>query len=143
MRYIIFNFMALPYFVCAANAQLFDCKLLESAISNPNFKKEFVICKGEDFVQIFDEKRAFGDCSIMKICNKKIVITNDTLYDNITPDKHSIHKKPNLIILHNIEKTRRKYTLFFWRPYSGAGLKLSFIKRWGRWKLIESEVGTF
>lgn len=52
-------------------------------------------------------------------------------------------KEKNLIILYNNEKLKNKYSIWFWRPYSEASLKLTFKLRKHKIKLIDNEMGAF
>ena len=93
-------------------------------------------------VLVYDKKNILNDCTEFTECLKKIKINKDTI-NNLTPEKYSIYKPKNLIILYDYTENKNIYTISFWRPYTGANLVLTFKKGKNKIKIIKHTTGTF
>ena len=119
------------------------CILLEKAATSEHFKREFFICGSEiDFI-LFDQPRTFNKCKSLSVCDKVIQISHDEKYLSLIPNERLLSKDKSLLILHRVDIEDNLYTLYFWRPYSGAGVNLTFRKEMGKFELIDHTIGSF
>ena len=116
-------------------------ELLQKAIEDKNFVLEFKVNK-IDSIMLYDKNGSVTLQNNLSICSKKITVVRDSKY-NVSPEKYSIHKVINLIVLYKIITDKNKTTLMFWRPYTGASVILKYKYKRGKYKLIEHFVGTF
>lgn len=123
--------------------QTVDCSLLKAAVETEHFKREFLLCKNNRTLFIFDKKKVFTHCSSFEVCGNSVFLTQDTVYSDLSPEKHGNNKYPDIIVLYNIVIKKKNYSLMFWRPYSGANLILTFKKKKNSYKLSYYEIGTF
>lgn len=123
--------------------QSLDCNLLKNAIETEYFNREFSICQNNQSFIIYDKNKVFPHCSSFELCGKSIFITQDSIYRDFSPNKYEYKEYPSIIVLYRIVIDRKKNSLMFWRPYSGANLTLTFQKKKKAYKLIDYETGTF
>lgn len=137
-KILIFLFLLITHLV--STGQVYDCQLILSAINDNNFKTEFKIKDTTHQVIIYDKNKEFINCSI----NSKIyVLSTDSAYYHLHPEKKGNQRYPNLIVLYKVEKLNRRFKLFFWHPYSGANFIIQYKKRRNKYKYMDYSVGVF
>lgn len=115
--------------------------LIRKAITESIFLSEFNVCK-LDSILLYDKNKIITIGDSLLTCGIKVNIVRDSIY-NVKPCVYSPYKVSSLIILYNIVSENNKVTLSFWRPYSGANLKLRYKACKGKYILTHYEVGTF
>lgn len=131
-------------FAIKAKSQSTVYDLIKLSIENKMFNKEFFICKNSNTIKIFDKIGVIDTDFYHTFCNKTIEIKNDSRYRNLIPDSPQARKiDGSVILLYCYEKNNNEYTLCFWRPYSGASLKLTFEKKRRKYKFTKHIIGTF
>lgn len=123
--------------------QNIECDLFKNAVETDYFKTEFNINKIDSSIIVYDKAKILKGCLNYLVCNKLINITSDSLYRELRPEKYSTIKPPQLIILYDYKKKGNRYTFFFWRPYSGASIKLTYKISKSKLRLINHSIGTF
>ncbi len=136
----ILLFLTLNYYT--ANCQNANCDIIEKSTNTTYFKKEFLVCNNDSVVLLFDKKNILKECKEFNVCSKKIKVNNDTI-NNLSPEKFSSYKPKNLIILYDYVQVANKHIIYYWRPYSGANIILTFKIKKGKFKLIKYSIGTF
>lgn len=125
---------------CPVNGQI-KAQLMQKAISDKKFIFEFQTCKS-DSILLYDENSVINFRDNLFSCGKNVIIVRDSVY-KVLPGRYSIHNVYNLIVLYNVITNRNGIILMFWRPYSGASLRLKYKYRKGDYKIVEQIVGTF
>jgi hypothetical protein len=113
-----------------------ECTLLEKASLSEAFAREFFICKSNnDTFKIYD-KVFFtrGACAFKSVCEKNMEVLEGKPLQETLPEN---------IILYRVDKKFKRWKLYFWRPYSGAVVMLTYKRRINGIKLISSEIGSF
>jgi hypothetical protein len=106
------------------------------AIQSEVLINEFTICALEDNrIDIFDFNNQIPDIPVsLKICSKQIAV-----YNTICTD----HPSPNSIVVYNLESDMSQVKIYFWRPFSGAVVILSYKKAGDIVKLVDFRIGSF
>lgn len=118
------------------------CDVIQESFKTEFFKTEFRVCEYDTNIILYCYTNNILECNKFEVCSKKILISNDTIY-NLHPNKYSIVKPKNLIILHGFEKSKRTYKLSYWRPYSGANIIFVYKLKKQKPRLIRYTIGTF
>ena len=116
-------------------------KLFNKAISEKKFASEFAVCD-LDSILLYDKIGLINFQDSSFICGNKIIVVRDSIYD-IQSGIYSPYKVSSLIIFAYAIAEGNKITLLFWRPYSGATLRLTYKIRKEKYKLIQEEWGAF
>lgn len=119
------------------------CSLLREAFSSEHLQREFSLCKDETSFILYDKKIVLKNCGLFNACGKAISITYDEKYDKLSPNDNRSTKDKSVIILHRLEIKGENYTLYFWRPYSGAAVNLIYKKSGDKFDLVDHTIGTF
>lgn len=119
------------------------CSLLREAFSSEYLQREFFLCRdGTSFI-LYDKQEVLRSCRFFDVCGKEIRISHDKKYDKLSPnDNHSTTDK-SIVVLHKVEIEGEYYTLFFWRPFSGAAVNLTYRKSRDKFGLVDYSIGTF
>ena len=125
-------------------AQNISHNLVAFSVESEIFKKEFTICKSDSNIIFFDKTNTIDSLDKFRVCNVQINVSHDSAYSKFKPSSYYDDAKTKyLIIFYDIVKKGNYYTVYFWRPYSGANLE--FTIRINRKKpiLIKYRVSTF
>jgi len=144
MKNIPVLIILLAFFKQISFSQNIEYSLLKASVESDYFLKEFAFCKYDSTIIIFDKNSFSKTYKDFHLCGKKVIISNDTVYNKINHESYNLNKKyPFLIVLYNFKKSGNKYTLYFWKPYSGAVLIQTYKVKRKKIKLIENLVGSF
>ena len=125
-------------------AQNINHNLVLASVESEIFKKEFTICKAENNLILFDKTNLVDTISNFKVCNVQINVSHDSAYNKVKNiSNYDYRETKDLIILYNIVKARKYYTVYLWRPYTGANLEIKFKIRRKKLRLVEYRVSTF
>lgn len=128
---------------CGDKVKKFNsCSLLIEAISSEHTKREFFLCKDDTQFILYDKNGIFKNCTQLNVCEKEVVISHDKKYDELSPNDNRSTKDKSIIILHKVEKVGANYKLYFWRPYSGAVVNLTFRQNGHKFELTDYVIGT-
>lgn len=118
------------------NKAIDPCELLSRSLSDKVFQKEFSLCDiKNDSISIFDVKNQMPECSpLIEICHKKVRIIETHTTD---------HKSVSDILLYRADLSKQSAKMYFWRPYSGAVVILSFKKTRDKMSIFAHEIGSF
>jgi hypothetical protein len=142
MKYILA--LLLPFFVYQVKSQSLDCSLLRKAVNTDLFKTEFKICTMDSTIVLFDKKGIINNClDTVSVCDKTIHLSHDSIYNKLNPNKYIRNKYQSVLVLYELKWTGSQCSLFFWRPYSGANLKLTYKANKKEQKLISHSIGSF
>ncbi len=119
-----------------------NCSLLIEAISSEHTQREFFLCKDDTQFVLYDKNGIFENCTQLKVCEKEVVISQDKKYDELSPNDNRSTKDKSIIILHKVEKVGANHKLYFWRPYSGAVVNLTFRQNGRKFELADYVIGT-
>lgn len=101
------------------------------------------MCKDSATFILYDKHDMFKDCGLLNSCGNRITISHDAKYSELSPNNNRSSKDKSIIVLHKIEIKNEDYSLYFWRPYSGAAVNLTYRKNGKEFKLIDYVIGTF
>lgn len=119
------------------------CSLLIEAFSSEHLQREFSLCKDETSFILYDKEEVLENCGLFDVCGKTIGISYDKKYDKLSPNDNRSTKDKSIIILHRVEIKGEYYTLYFWRPFSGAVVNLTYKKSGDKFDLVGHTIGTF
>ena len=128
---------------CGNNSKEVEyCKLLNEAISSKYIQKEFFLCEDKTEFILYDKQKRFKNCAQLNVCGKEIKISHDRKYNELNSNDNYSTKDNSIIILHKIIKIDSTYKLYFWRPYSGAVVNLTYRISNHEIKLTNCVIGT-
>lgn len=119
------------------------CELLGIALSNEHVLREFSLCNKDLKFVLYDKGNNFMECKEIKVCDKKIDVSHSNKYAKLSPNYSHIQKDESIIVLHRMEKSGTKCKLFFWRPYSGAAVNLTYKMNYNLIELNDYTIGRF
>lgn len=137
LLFIITPFLFLVQLQCQdVNSESSVKEIFIDAIKTKVFREEFKICNLEcGELNIFDFENQLSDFQLsMEICAKKV-----NLYNTVCTD----HPAPNSIVIYKIERDNSIIKIYFWRPYSGAAVILTYRGEDKNIELINTEIGSF
>lgn len=120
-----------------------NCGLLNEALLSEHIQREFSMCEDDAKIILYDKKGVFEDCDKLSACGKEIRISHDEKYDELSPNNNRSTKDKSIIILHRMERDDLDYILYFWRPYSGAVVNLTYRRKGDKFELVDYVIGTF
>ncbi len=120
-------------------------ELLNEICSSELFVKHFSICKMDgNNLLLYDKQKVISQKSSIKSCEKKVIVTIDSIYNNCTPSQYNPNVEENLIILESYSQKHNTYTLILWRPLTNATIQVSYKESQGnRYKRTEYSYGDF
>lgn len=114
----------------------FPCSVLQKAVNIKAFRTFFDVCTDRlSNVLVVDSIGFFSHCSLSAVCNRKLFLKR-------TIGKSDIQIQ-DVITLYRADHDKKLYTLYFFRPYSGATVKLFLRQKKNKVKLIKAEWGAF
>jgi hypothetical protein len=113
-----------------------SCDLIYSVVSSEQALDEFFVCKNtSDTIIVFDSVEYLSTlCSPLKICGKIILFSHQTPINKLDP---------KYLELYRVDLSKKVYTLYIWRPYSGAAVIMTFKAKKRKIKLINWVTGSF
>jgi hypothetical protein len=132
----IFSILALlsSYFTNAQNIKKVDCVLLNKAVEAEIFRKQFYICSAQEVISIIDTSMYFKECELPEVCSRSFSLGNK--FNNSMVSKTAI-------VIYRIDNIKHIYSLYFYRPHTGASLNLKFRYKRNKVKLLSYKVGAF
>ncbi len=112
------------------------CSVLQQSVNTTVFRTFFDVCTDRSSdVLIVDSIGFFSDCSFSSVCNRNLVLKR-TSGKSDTPTQ-------DVVTLYRADRDKNIYTLYFFRKYTGATVKLFLRQRKNKVKLIKAEWGAF
>lgn len=135
MTKIFFFLICLGGVQCLNMQKVSNYTLLQTALTIDAFDKEFSLCANKsDTLLLYDKALFLSSDTSFRVCNKIIEVIHQAPKD-IT--------SPNVIILHRFVTKFSKYSLYFWKPYSGAIVNFKFKYRINKKiTLVDMEIGS-
>ncbi len=121
------------YSVNAQNIKRVDCVLLKKAIETEIFQKQFYLCSIQEDISIIDTSMYFKECGLAEIYSRKFSLYNEL--------NGSMSK--TAIFIYRVDNVKHTYSLYFYRPHTGASLSLKFRYKNNSVKLLDYKVGAF
>ncbi len=119
------------------------CRTLSKAFSSEHLQREFYLCKDETSFVLYDKQGILRSCILFNVCGKEIPISHDKKYDQLSPNDNRSTTDKSIIVLYKVEIEGKSCTLYFWRPYSGAAVNLTYRRSRDEFELIDYTIGTF
>lgn len=116
--------LLLSHYFMFAQTNRYSCDILGSAVSNTEFTKYFQVNQSNADFEIVDTNLYFRRCDLGRYSNKKFA-TTEVYPMNVDVNKGTDVSNKYKIILYNLKRKGRTYTLSFWRPYTNTNLILS------------------
>ena len=124
----------ISYSVNAQNVKRIDCVLLNKAVETEIFQKQFYICSTQEDISIIDTSMYFKGCGLPEVCSRKFSLYNK--FNDSMGNKTAI-------VIYRVDNIKHTYSLYFYRPHTGASLNLKFRYKKNKVKLLGYEVGAF
>lgn len=132
----MFGIVALlsSYFTNAQNIKRVDCVLLNKAVETEIFQKQFFICSAQEVISIIDTSMYFTKCELPEVCDRRFSLANKFSSSMVSK---------TAIVIYRVDNIKHIYSLYFYRPHTGASLSLKFRYKRNKVKLLSYDIGAF